>query len=1061
MSEMNEEQGKPFEVVGDEALEARIVAWVLGEASEFGADELQRLCSERPELEVFRRRIAAVHGLAGEALRAPATDWKLAAEKRARVLAVIGARQREERRERSSRIAARRVLWAIAACLVLTVAVAALVFPARALKRSAPADRRTDTITSYFAASDAEGGGREAEVPGQVIGDRKGNRPEGMVRLETELPDELVEGTPVDVAERLDSSRLAARPEAPPPATTPPAPALDAAGPVSGEADGSDLSFKLQPGDVIVVPEKNIFGDAGSGEDRPVAGTPAAASAQPDTALGLRSGSVATALHDVDADIDAPQRAPEDAGLAGTVVGGAVAAPQSDLAKRVAGPAASAKRLELRNGGGLGTEDDFGTGWGGGGGFAGEVAGKPVAGEPAAPGGQPEGGVRLGRPRRGAVAGGNSAEAGRSASGLEWKEEGAKEAAAININGVADRSGERSRVSRDPVQEKTAAEEVGADARARRSVANRWSLEYRSRGLQDGRDAEPPDDALARQEQLAEEKRKVLNSIVETKASVHKDGESRFGTATSGHDKDVDRLSAGYGPGNKERDDLTLKEEIESPDIYAARDDLERELTKLEEMRGEPNGRQDEWFRQGQAATSRKSADIRPDKQQAAIDLMAEVAVADEPFSTFSLHVSDASFRVAAAAFARGERPAAETVRPEEFYNAFDYGDPAPTADEPVACTLEQCRHPLLPSRNLVRIAVRTAAAGRGAGQPLRLTVLLDCSGSMERDDRRAAVLAAAGELAGLLGDADLVSVVGFARQPRLLGDRLGGAAARDGLARLVAQTPAEGGTNLEAALALAGEIAQRQFDAAAQNRVVLLTDGAANLGNADPEVLAARIEGLRQRGIAFDAAGFGTAGLNDAMLERLTRDGNGRYYVVDRVEDAGPGFAARLAGAFRPAAENVKVQVRFNPGRVAAYRLIGFEEHRLAKEDFRNDAVDAAEMAAEEAGVALYQVELLPGGEGELGEVSVRFRDAAAGQMVERCWTVAHEPAAPAFDQAAPPLQLAGLAALAADALCAGPLAPLTDWGELAPVVARVRAAFAGSARVAELGEMIGKLRD
>ena len=242
---------------------------------------------------------------------------------------------------------------------------------------------------------------------------------------------------------------------------------------------------------------------------------------------------------------------------------------------------------------------------------------------------------------------------------------------------------------------------------------------------------------------------------------------------------------------------------------------------------------------------------------------------------------------------------------------------------------------------------------------------------------------------------------------------------------------------------------------------MVLLTDGAANLGNADPEALAARIEGLRQRGIAFDAAGFGTAGLNDAMLERLTRDGNGRYYVVDRVEDAGSGFAARLAGAFRPAAENVKVQVRFNPGRVAAYRLIGFEEHRLNKEDFRNDAVDAAEMAAEEAGVALYQVELLPEGEGELGEVSVRFRDAASARMVERCWTVPHEPAAPAFDQAAPSLQLAGLAALAADALRDGPLAPLTDWGELAPVVARVRAAFAGSARVAELGDMIGKLRD
>ena len=164
-----------------------------------------------------------------------------------------------------------------------------------------------------------------------------------------------------------------------------------------------------------------------------------------------------------------------------------------------------------------------------------------------------------------------------------------------------------------------------------------------------------------------------------------------------------------------------------------------------------------------------------------AIDLMAEVSAVDEPFSTFSLHVSDASFRVAAAALERGERPDPEAVRPEEFYNAFDYGDPAPTAGEPVACAIEQCAHPLLPSRNLVRIGVRTAAAGRGAGQALRLTVLLDNSGSMEREDRRAAVQAAMEQLASLLGPQDVVTVVGFARQPRLLADRMSGEAAQRG----------------------------------------------------------------------------------------------------------------------------------------------------------------------------------------------------------------------------------------------------------------------------------------
>jgi hypothetical protein len=182
---------------------------------------------------------------------------------------------------------------------------------------------------------------------------------------------------------------------------------------------------------------------------------------------------------------------------------------------------------------------------------------------------------------------------------------------------------------------------------------------------------------------------------------------------------------------------------------------------------------------------------------------------------------------------------------------------------------------------------------------------------------------------------------------------------------------------------------------------------------------------------------------------------------LIARVEDAGPRFAAQLAGAFRPAAENVKVQVRFNPARVARYRLLGFEEHRLDREDFRNDAVDAAELAAEEAGVALYQIELLPDGEGELGEVAVRFRDTARAAMVERSWTIGHDPAAPAFDQAAPTIQLAGLAALAADALRNGPLAPLTDWHELAPVTARIRQEFGASERVKELLGMIEQLRE
>lgn len=436
-----------------------------------------------------------------------------------------------------------------------------------------------------------------------------------------------------------------------------------------------------------------------------------------------------------------------------------------------------------------------------------------------------------------------------------------------------------------------------------------------------------------------------------------------------------------------------------------------------------------------------------------------ETSAAAQPFSTFSLHVSDASFKLAKAALERGEQPDPASIRPEEFYNAFDYGDPAPGRGEPVACALEQSANPVIPQRNLVRIGIRAGSSGRGQSTPLNLTLLLDSSGSMEREDRHQGMAMAVQQLAGLLKEGDTVSVIGFSRQPRLLVDRLPGTRAQE-LNVLLAQTPSEGGTNLEEGLKLAEELAKRQFNAAAQNRIVLFTDGAANLGDAQPETLQARIETMRQDGIAFDAAGFGTDGLNDKLLERLTRNGNGRYYIVDRPEDADANFAKQLAGAFRPAAENVKVQVRFNPARVGKYKLIGFEEHRLNKEDFRNDAVDAAEMAAEEAGNALYQIEPLPGGEGEIGEVSVRFRDAASGEMVERTWTIPYEAQAPAFDLAPPSIQLAALSAFAAEKLRKAPMAEAIDFQQLGPILAKVKARYPNSQSVSDLGAMIGKLK-
>ena len=462
-----------------------------------------------------------------------------------------------------------------------------------------------------------------------------------------------------------------------------------------------------------------------------------------------------------------------------------------------------------------------------------------------------------------------------------------------------------------------------------------------------------------------------------------------------------------------------------------------------------------------QSAASRADAPAGRPGSGAVTDeaLRAESAAATQPESTFSLHVGDVSFRLAHAALVRGEKPDVSRIRPEEFYNAFDYGDPVPTMAEKISARSEQAAHPFIQQRNLVRIALQVPTTGRGAGQPLRLTVLLDTSGSMEREDRAASVQRALQALIALLGPDDRITLIGFARQPRLLAEAVAGNQA-GWLVEAAARTPAEGGTNLEAALKLGGELARRHQIAGAQNRLILLTDGAANLGSAEPTQLAAAIETFRQQGIAFDACGVGLDGLDDAVLEALTRKGDGRYYVLNSPDDADAGFAHKLAGALRPAAENVKLQVRFNPARVGRYRLIGFEQHRLATEDFRNDRVDAAELAAGEAAVAVYQVEPLPEGTGELGEVSVRFRDAASGQMVERSWSIPYDAGAPAFSRATPSLQLAGTAALLAEKLRGGGPADSIRLRDLAPVMNTLRGHYASQPRIHELATMFAQAR-
>ena len=432
-----------------------------------------------------------------------------------------------------------------------------------------------------------------------------------------------------------------------------------------------------------------------------------------------------------------------------------------------------------------------------------------------------------------------------------------------------------------------------------------------------------------------------------------------------------------------------------------------------------------------------------------------EVSTPDNAFSTFSLNVTDVSFKLAAASLEKGALPEPATVRSEEFINAFNYRDPEPAPGVPVAFAWARAQYPYAHNRDLVRFAVQTAARGRAAARPLNLVLLLDNSGSMERADRVRIIREALVVLGRQLQAWDRISVVAFARSARLWVDALPGNQAGE-LVERVGNLPPDGGTNLEEALNLAYATAARHFLSDGVNRVVLLTDGAANLGDVDPDSLQQKVESWRRRGVALDCFGIGWEGYNDDLLEVLSRHGDGRYGFVNKPEDAATEFAAQLAGALRVAASDVKVQVEFNPRRVTAWRQLGYAKHQLTKEQFRDNSVDAAELAEAEAGNALYVIQVDPRGAGPIGVVRVRYREPDSGIYREHEWALPCAGPALPLDRAPASLRLGAVAAAFSEWLMSSPFAGEVTPDRLLNDLQGVPAAFEPDPRPQKLEWMI-----
>ncbi|MCC6242645.1 MAG: von Willebrand factor type A domain-containing protein [Gemmatimonadaceae bacterium] len=347
------------------------------------------------------------------------------------------------------------------------------------------------------------------------------------------------------------------------------------------------------------------------------------------------------------------------------------------------------------------------------------------------------------------------------------------------------------------------------------------------------------------------------------------------------------------------------------------------------------------------------------------------LSVVGNPRSTFSVDVDRSSYGNVRRFLTQGQLPPADAVRIEELVNYFPYSLDEPRGDAPVAITTEAMPAPWQPKHHLVRIALQARRIDLDRLPPSNLVFLIDVSGSMSSPDKLPLVKESLRLLVAQLREEDHVAIVVYAGAAGLvLPSTPGNHKARimESIDRLEAGGSTAGGAGLE----LAYRTAREHFERGGNNRVILATDGDFNVGPSSDAAMERLIESKRAEGTYLTILGFGTGNYQDAKMQKLARVGNGNAAYVDDISEARKVLVKEMGGTLVTVANDVKLQIEFNPAHVASYRLIGYEDRLLRDEDFRDDKKDAGDMGAGHSVTALYEVVPV----GVRGTVPVRTTD-------------------------------------------------------------------------------------
>ncbi len=352
--------------------------------------------------------------------------------------------------------------------------------------------------------------------------------------------------------------------------------------------------------------------------------------------------------------------------------------------------------------------------------------------------------------------------------------------------------------------------------------------------------------------------------------------------------------------------------------------------------------------------------------------------VAEVPVSTFSADVDTGSYANVRRFINRGQLPPRDAVRVEELVNYFGYNytQPAPEDQRPFAVHTQLVASPWNTERSIVRIGIQGKDAAKATLPAANLVFLVDVSGSMGPQDRLPLVKSSLKLLVSQLRTKDRVSLVSYANGTKLVlpptaGDQ------RDTINAAIDTLIASGGTYGEAGIRMAYAQARQSFIKDGINRVLLATDGDLNIGVTDRNELKALVEGERKQGVSLTTLGVGDSNYNEALMKAMANVGDGSYHYLDSLQEAHKVLVNQFTSHLAPIAQDLKIQVEFNPAQVQEYRLLGYELRALTREQFNDDKVDAGDIGAGHSVTALY--EIVP--TGARGNVDpLRYQAPAAG---------------------------------------------------------------------------------